>query len=163
MIRFSALYIGFFLLLSWGCRPSGDGNQAAEDSTFKPAGNMADLVYNPVRPDGSIDSSYLPILKWKENVYDFGVVFEGDVVTREYHFTNTGTAPLLINRATSTCGCTVPEWPKTPIAPDSTGSITVKFNTLNKPGAQSKEVTIFANTFPNSSKLVIKGMVDSSN
>lgn len=124
---------------------------------------MADLVYNPVRPDGSIDSSYLPILTWDQDVYDFGSIFEGDVVTRQYTFRNTGTAPLLIINATSTCGCTVPEWPKKPIQPDSTSSIVVKFNSLNKPGAQSKEVTIFANTFPNTSKITIKGKVNTKN
>lgn len=116
-----------------------------------------------MRADGTLDSTFLPILRWTEAVYDFGSVFEGDVVIRDFHFTNTGTAPLLIHNATSTCGCTVPEWPKQPIPPDSTGSIKVKFNTLNKPGAQSKEVTIFANTFPNTSKITIKGKVDLKN
>ena len=124
---------------------------------------MTDLVYNPVRADGTIDSSFLPILTWKEDVFDFGSVNEGDIVTKDYFFTNTGTAPLLILNATSTCGCTIPEWPKSPIPPDSTGSIKVKFNTLHKPGLQSKEVTIFANTFPNTSKIIIKGKVDTTN
>ena len=63
---------------------------------------MADLVYNPVRSDGTIDSSYLPILTWESEVYDFGTIFEGDVVTKHYSFTNTGTAPLLILSASST-------------------------------------------------------------
>ena len=130
------------------------------EEAYKPKGGMADLVYNPMRADGTLDSSYLPILTWKEDVYDFGRVFEGDIVTRDFVFTNTGTAPLLIVKASSSCGCTVPEWPKIPIPPDSTASIKVKFNTLNKPGAQSKDVTIFANTFPNTSKITIKGNVD---
>lgn len=144
-----------------GCKEGSSGSATSSDDTFKPSGGMADLVYNPVRSDGSIDSSYLPILTWDEEVYDFGSIFEGDVVTKDFSFTNTGTAPLLILNATSTCGCTVPEWPKTAIAPDSTASIKVKFNSLNKPGDQSKEVTIFANTFPNTSKITIKGKVDS--
>jgi hypothetical protein len=88
---------------------------------------------------------------------------EGDMVTKDYYFTNTGTAPLIILNVTSTCGCTIPEWPKQPIPPDSSASIKVKFNSLNKPGLQSKEVTIFANTFPNTSKIIIKGKVESTN
>ena len=142
-----------------GCKETSSGSGKSSDDTFKPSGGMADLVYNPVLSDGTIDSSYLPILTWDEVVYDFGSIFEGDVVTKDFSFTNTGTAPLLILNATSTCGCTVPEWPKTAIAPDSTASIKVKFNSLNKPGDQSKEVTIFANTFPNPYKITIKGKV----
>ncbi len=148
------------LLMMSGCKYTSQGSANSSEEEFKPAGGMADLVYNPVRSDGTIDSSYLPILTWNEVVYDFGTIFEGDVVTKDFSFTNTGTAPLLILKATSTCGCTIPEWPKTPIAPDSTSSIKVKFNSLHKAGAQSKEVTIFANTFPNSSKITIKGKVD---
>ncbi len=120
---------------------------------------MSDLLYNPVRPDGSIDSSYLPILTLDETVFDFGEINEGDIVNHEYSFTNTGTAPLLIQNATSTCGCTVPEWPKEPLAPGSKGSIKVKFDSANKEGDQSKLVTIFANTFPNQSVVTIKGKV----
>jgi hypothetical protein len=142
------------------CKDPSPAATAPTEEAYKPKGGMADLVYNPMRADGTLDSSYLPILTWTEEVYDFGRVFEGDIVTRDFVFTNTGTAPLLIVKASSSCGCTVPEWPKTPIPPDSTSSIKVKFNTLDKPGAQSKEVTIFANTFPNTSKITIKGNVD---
>lgn len=120
---------------------------------------MSDLLYNPVRPDGSIDSSYLPILTLEEPVFDFGEINQGDIVNHEYSFTNTGTAPLLILNATSSCGCTVPEWPKDPIPPGSKGSIRVKYDSANKEGDQSKLVTIFANTFPNQSVVTIKGKV----
>lgn len=163
MERVTIIGLCLVLLATAGCKNASSSAAPEEKDAFKPTGNMADLVYNPVRPDGSIDSSYLPILTWEQDVYDFGTIFEGDVVTRQYTFQNTGTAPLLIINATSTCGCTVPEWPKKPIQPDSTSSITVKFNSLNKPGAQSKEVTIFANTFPNTSKITIKGNVNTKN
>jgi hypothetical protein len=146
-----------------GCKDASHGSTTSTEEDFKPAGGMADLVYNPMRTDGTLDSSYLPIITWHEETYDFGSIYEGDVVTKDFQFTNTGTAPLLILRATSTCGCTIPEWPKTPIAPDSTASIKVKFNSLHKAGAQSKEVTIFANTFPNTSIITIKGKVDLKN
>lgn len=163
MVRITILIFGWMLLMTIGCKDTTNGSTTSSEDTFKPAGGMADLVYNPVRSDGTIDSSYLPILTWDEVVYDFGSIFEGDVVTKDFSFTNTGTAPLLILKATSTCGCTIPEWPKTPIAPDSTSSIKVKFNSLHKAGDQSKEVTIFANTFPNSSIITIKGKVDIKN
>lgn len=163
MVRITIWISGLALIVAFGCKNGSSDSTTSSEEDFKPAGGMADLVYNPVRSDGTIDSSYLPILTWKEEVYDFGTIFEGDVVTKDFSFTNTGTAPLLILRATSTCGCTIPEWPKTPVAPDSTSSIKVKFNSLHKGGDQSKEVTIFANTFPNSSKITIKGKVDLKN
>jgi hypothetical protein len=163
VVRFSVLLSLLFLVFASACKQGSGTSVEKEDDVFEPSGNMADLVYNPVKSDGTIDSSFLPILTWNEEIYDFGTAIEGDVVTKDFYFTNTGTAPLLILNATSTCGCTVPEWPKTPVPPDSTASIRVKFNTLNKPGAQSKEVTIFANTYPNTSKVTIKGKVDSTN
>lgn len=141
------------------CQPEKKTDQQIVDSTFKPTGTPADLVYNPIRPDGSIDSSFLPIIAWQDTVYQFGTINEGDTISHVYRFTNTGTAPLLINQASSTCGCTIPEWPKTPIPPDSSGTILVKFNSLNKPGAQTKVVTIFANTIPSTNKLTITGNV----
>ncbi len=154
--------VGLFLFFL-GCKNGSTSDTQPKEDSFTPEGGLSDLVYNPVRADGTIDSSYLPILTWKEDVYDFGTAYEGDIVSKTYLFTNTGTAPLLILNATSTCGCTIPEWPKTPVPPDSTGSILVKFNTLNKPGDQIKEVTIFANTFPNQSKITIKGKVEKTN
>jgi len=116
-------------------------------------------VHNPVRPDGSIDSSFLPIMSLKDTLFDFGTVNEGDIITKEFFFTNTGTAPLLITEAKSTCGCTIPEWPKEAIAPDSSGAILVKFNTINRTGAQLKEVSIFANTYPNQQIVKLSGKV----
>ncbi len=157
------LLVVLTIMMAGGCKQSSSPKSASPQDTFKPTGGIADLVYNPMRSDGTLDSSYLPILTWKEEIFDFGAVFEGDIVTKDFYFTNTGTAPLLILKATSTCGCTIPEWPSTPVQPDSTGSIKVKFNTLHKPGLQSKEVTIFANTFPNQSKITIKGKVDTKN
>ena len=149
--------------MSTSCKPSPEVESNVKEDTFEPKGEMADLVYNPVRRDGTLDSSYLPILVWEQDVYDFGTILEGDVVTKEFLFTNSGNAPLLIANATSTCGCTVPEWPKTPVPPDSTGAIKVKFNSLDKRGEQNKVVTIFANTYPNTSKITIKGTVDFKN
>jgi hypothetical protein len=137
--RLLYLAISLIGLTSCGTDSPKDGQEV-----FKPTGTLADLVYNPVRPDGTIDSSFLPIMTFTEPVFTFA---------------NAGTAPLLIHQASSSCGCTVPEWPRQPIPPDSTGTITVTFNTAGKPGSQSKQVTIFANTFPNEHKLTVRGNV----
>lgn len=146
------------LLLATACKKEKAAT-TYEDPAFKPSGSIADLVHNPVRPDGTIDSSFLPILALKDTIFDFGTVNEGDMVTKEFFFTNTGTAPLLITDAKSTCGCTIPEWPHDAIPPDSTGVVVVKFNTLHRTGSQLKEVTIFANTFPNQTVVRLNGRV----
>jgi hypothetical protein len=154
-----------FLLASlavWACKPAQPDGTPAADTDFKPTGTMSDLVYNPIRPDGTIDSSYLPIFVWQDTAFNFGEVKEGEVITHDFHFRNTGTAPLLITNASSTCGCTIPEYPKTPIQPDSAGVVQVAFNTLNRTGAQTKEVTIFANTIPNQTILTLTGRVEPS-
>lgn len=161
MVRLSYILILSLFLMETGCRNDRTAVIAPpEDQDFKPTGGMQDLVYNPIRADGTIDSSYLPMILWKEDDYDFGTIFEGDIVTKDFAFTNTGTAPLLIIKATSTCGCTIPEWPKKPVQPDSTAFIRVKFNSLHKQGGQRKTVTIFANTLPNTTTVTIHGKVE---
>ena len=152
------VYCIFFLLILAACKKQKT-EVHYEDPAFKPSGNLSDLVHNPVRPDGTIDSSFLPVMSFRDTLYEFGTVNEGDIITKEFSFTNTGTAPLLITEAKSTCGCTIPEWPREAIAPDSSGVITVKFNTLHRTGSQLKEVTIFANTFPNQAIVRLKGIV----
>ena len=79
--------------------------------------------------------------------HDFGNIKEGDVVETSFAFTNTGTSDLIILDARGSCGCTVPEYPKnTPIAPGETKDIKVKFDSANKPGNQTKTVTLTTNT-----------------
>jgi hypothetical protein len=150
------LLIAMCAVLCLSCKPSSSKVSESVD----PTGDLADLVYNPVREDGSIDSSFLPIITWQDTIFDFGMINEGDVVKKEFSFQNTGTAPLLIAQASSTCGCTIPEWPKKPIPPGQSGIILVKFDSKGKEGAQNKQVTIFANTFPNQSKIAVKGIVE---
>src|SRR5690349_3473710 len=101
------------MLMFGSCKPDKSSKAFSESDQSSDA--LPGLVHNPVRPDGSIDSSYLPIITFKDTLFDFGTVSEGDTVIKDFIFTNTGTAPLLITQATSTCGCTIPKWPTQPI------------------------------------------------
>ncbi|RKS02392.1 DUF1573 domain-containing protein [Flavobacterium sp. 102] len=82
--------------------------------------------------------------KDKDNTIDYGkVTKEEDNGIRVFEFTNTGTAPLIINNVQSSCGCTVPSKPTEPIAPGKTGKIEVKYN-MN-PGPIRKTITVETN------------------
>ena len=82
--------------------------------------------------------------KAKDNTVDYGTVNkEDDTGLRSFEFTNTGDAPLIILDAKSTCGCTVPSFPKEPIVPGGTGKIDVKYN-MNL-GPIRKTITIETN------------------
>ena len=101
-----------------------------------------------------------PVMTFTETEFDFGNIKEGDVVKHTFKFENTGKAPLVIENATAPCGCTVPSWPKEPVAPGATGEINVQFNSTGKVGQQNKVVTIVANTQPDITTVTIKGNVE---
>lgn len=119
----------------------------------------ADLVRNPISAKGPKDTVNIPKIVFAEEVFDFGEVLEGEVVEHTFTFTNEGKMPLVINNATSTCGCTIPKWTKEPIGPGETGELNVKFDTKKKTGKQSKPITINTNAFPSVVRVHVKGKV----
>lgn len=80
-----------------------------------------------------------------EREYDFGTIIEGEKVQHKFTFTNKGEAPLIVTDANSTCGCTIPEFPKTPIMPGQSDVINVSFDSKGKIGLQDKHVTVTTN------------------
>lgn len=105
------------------------------------------------------DAENAPAFKFEKEAYDFGEITEGEKVSYDFKFTNIGKSPLIITSATATCGCTVPEYPKEPVAPGAVGMIRVVFNSAGKPGMQNKVVTITANTIPSTTQVNILGNV----
>lgn len=81
----------------------------------------------------------------KADTYDFGTIKEGEKVSHDYVFTNTGNQPLQILRAEAGCNCTTADWPKVPVMPGKTGVIKVTFNSEGKPGPTLREITIKSN------------------
>ncbi|MFK8008604.1 MAG: DUF1573 domain-containing protein [Saprospiraceae bacterium] len=98
-------------------------------------------------------------IEFEENEFDWGTITQGDKVSYVFKFTNTGNEPLIIKNAKGSCGCTVPQWPKEPIAPGDKGEIKVVFNSKGKMGMQSKRVTITANTDPGMTFINVKGEI----
>jgi len=107
----------------------------------------------------AVDTSNAPAFKFEKEVYDFGEIKEGEKVTYDFKFKNIGNSPLIISSATATCGCTIPDYPKEPVAPGAEGVIRVIFNSAGKPGMQNKIVSITANTVPSLTELNILGNV----
>ena len=100
-----------------------------------------------------------PQIEFDRTEHDYGEIEQGGDGKTEFVFTNTGTEPLIISKAKGSCGCTVPEWPKEPIAPGAKASIKVKYDT-KRVGPISKSVTITSNSVDQSTALLkIKGSV----
>ena len=101
-----------------------------------------------------------PEMKFEVESYDFGTIKQGDKVTYDFNFVNTGKEPLIISNAQGSCGCTVPQWPKEPIAKSAKGTIHVEFNSAGKMGMQDKTVTITSNSKNSTVVLHLKGNVE---
>jgi len=97
----------------------------------------------------------LPVIKFAETEHDFGTIVEGEKVSYVFKFKNTGASDLVISSARASCGCTVPEYPKTPIKPGEEERVTVTFDSNGKPGMNHKDVTIVTNCQPNTQLLKI--------
>jgi hypothetical protein len=78
--------------------------------------------------------------------FRFGKIKQGEQVTHQFEFQNVGKNPLKIYRASASCGCTTPDYPKGLIQPGEKGRITVVFNSAGKEGKQKKRATIVVNT-----------------
>ncbi len=97
-------------------------------------------------------------IEFKTETIDYGTIEKGADGVRTFEFTNTGNAPLIISKASSTCGCTVPKRPEAPIMPGKTGEIQVKYDT-NRVGPIRKAITIISNADTPTKVLKIKGEI----
>lgn len=129
-------------------------NLSGKNTADETAVGVADSVNHN---DSTQDN--IPEFRFEETDFNFGTINEGDMVDHNFKFTNVGNAPLIINRASASCGCTVPSPPKDPILPGQSSQIHVRFNSNNKQNQQVKTITIEANTNPSITKLQIHGFV----
>jgi hypothetical protein len=95
---------------------------------------------------------------FKELMHDYGQIEEDSDGTWSFAFKNLGENAIVINRVRSTCGCTVPDWPREPIEPGASGEITVKYNTATT-GTFLKSVLVYSSAANSPVKLQIKGKV----
>lgn len=103
-----------------------------------------------------------PKISFEKEVHDYGKVKHGADGTVDFTFTNTGNAPLILSDAKGSCSCTVPKWPKEPIAPGKSATIQVRYDT-KRAGAINKSVTITSNAVNEPTKVIrIQGFVQSA-
>ena len=132
-----------------------EGKKAAGSvpgTTATPATTTA--VTPETKPEGP-----LPVATFAKVEHDFGTIKEGQVVEYTYTVKNTGEAPLIIQNAQPSCGCTAPDWTKTPIPVGGTGFVKASFDSNGKPNIQNKSITVTANTWPKQTVLRFKAMV----
>jgi hypothetical protein len=127
-------------------------------------GNIVEKPRNPAparNATSNHDHNHGPTttMTFENKIHDFGTITEGEKVKHTFVFQNTGTEPLLISNARGSCGCTVPQWPKEPIAPGASSEITVVFNSTSKSGKRNQQVTITSNTEPHNTLIRLVGEV----
>ncbi len=83
--------------------------------------------------------------KWNKTIHDFGEFKEGETQHYTFEFTNTGDKPLVIYKASVSCGCTTVDWDKKPVAPGKTGQIKVSYDSKGKPYPFNKSIWIMSN------------------
>lgn len=99
----------------------------------------------------------MPKFQWNHTTHDFGKIYENQTVSHAFTFTNVGDADLILSDAKASCGCTIPKIPKEPIKPGESSEILVEFKQTE--GTFKKEITVTANTSPNTAKLFITANV----
>ncbi len=119
----------------------------------------SELVNFSETANGTVDKSKLPVIKFTEEHFDYGKIIQGEKVSHSFTFKNEGKSNLIVASAKASCGCTVAEPPKEPIAPGAMGKIDVVFDSNGKSGRVSKSISVVTNCEPNTVILVIGGEV----
>lgn len=124
----------------------------AQNATNKPV----DASTQPAQ--AVVDNPNAPNISFSKTTHDYGTIFVGGDGNSEFEFTNTGKEPLILSSVKSSCGCTVPSWPREPIMPGKKEKITVKYDT-NRIGPINKTITVMSNAKTSPVVLKITGNV----
>lgn len=139
-------------------------NVSATSPTQQPGSNMQ-LQKNNNQPLPQTPLTNQPVanptsMAFNELAHNFGEINQDSENTHVFTFTNTGDKPLIIETATGSCGCTVPEFPKEPIAPGASSEIRVVYKPGKQKGMQNKTITVIANTQPKDTRLTVTANVN---
>ena len=157
--------LSMLYMICFGCNNASNKIQdknvetTNQNNTIKPSSTEKDTKINAQIIDNGGAAAF-EFLNEGGTVWNFGEINQGESPEFTFLFKNSGNEPMIISNAKGSCGCTVPVWPKEPIAPGDTGEISVKFNSKNKQGSQNKTVTLTANTTPPTTKLRVTGQIN---
>lgn len=143
---FSILLIAGFMAMAACSGNSGKSGASADSGSSQEARDTADIKY--------------PRIEFDTAVFDFGRILQGEQISTVFNFTNTGNAELIIQRVETSCGCTVPEYDRAPVAPGKQGMIRVRFDSDGKEGTQYKTIKVVTNCKDNIFDLVLRGEVE---
>lgn len=101
---------------------------------------------NAATAGGEAKTKQMTTMQWIDSVQNYGNIKEGQKLAISFRFKNSGSKPLIIESVAPSCGCTVADYPKEPIAPGAEGEITGEFDSNGREGLQHKEITVKANT-----------------
>lgn len=146
MKKIAFVLLGALLIGTTACNNASNSAKSGDENSVSPA---------------DVENQGTPKFDFADITHDFGTITEGDTARYDFKFKNTGDAPLIITNTSASCGCTVPEWPREPIAPGESGVIHVEFHSQGHPGQAEKEIRINANTVPNLKVLRIIAYVKS--
>lgn len=100
-----------------------------------------------------------PVIEFEAKEFDFGTIKQGEKVEHVFKFKNTGKNDLTVVEVRPSCGCTAPEWTKTPIKKGESGEVKIVFNTVGKSGKQTKSVSLLTNTMEGNEVLTFKANI----
>ncbi len=86
-----------------------------------------------------------PVLSLPETVFNFGTVFQGETVRHTFIVSNSGDAPLTIDKVNSSCGCTAALVSAKVLAARATGELQTSFDSTRFRGDVSKTVYLYTN------------------
>ena len=152
-MRNFVVFIVSIVLFSCHQKENENGNNQ-QAKAINPA-----IVNNPATASGEQSDAKLPVFDFSVDKHDFGIIKQGEKISYAFKFKNAGKGDLVITSASGSCGCTVAEYPKDPIAPGKESVINIVFDSEGKQGMQLKTVTLLANTIPNTKVLTITGEV----
>lgn len=142
------------------CKKNEDASSKINSETVTSENTTAPEVANSIETSTTETvKDGTPVATFNKTEHDFGSIKKGSRNETEFEITNSGNTDLVIINASASCGCTVPEYPKTPIKPGNSAKIKVAFN-ASSVGNQSKTVTLTTNTATGTELLTIKANVE---
>lgn len=122
---------------------------------------IAGFAFGGFAQETAADSASMAVIKFDNQVFDFGKIPYASDGTHEFVFTNDGKAPLILTNVRATCGCTIPSWTREPIAPGKSDKVAVKYDT-RRTGPFTKTVTVQSNASNSTVQITVKGEVQAA-